>query len=126
MLPSKEIRIDKWLWSVRLFKTRSQATDACRKGRVLIRDIPVKPSHVVRMNEIILVKNPPAVLSYLVKDLPLRRLPAKDVPIYCENITPQEELDKLSQTDTFFIKRDKGTGRPTKKERRTLDKMRGW
>ncbi len=124
MPSSKDIRIDKWLWSVRLFKTRSQASDACRKGKVLIREIPVKPSHIVRSNDIILVKHPPAIFSYLVKGLPVRRLPAKEVPSYSENITPQAELDKLIQADTFFIKRDRGTGRPTKKERRTLDKMR--
>ncbi len=124
MPSSKDIRIDKWLWSVRLFKTRSQASDACRKGKVLIREIPVKPSHIVRINDIILLKHPPAIFSYLVKGLPVRRLPAKEVPSYSENITPQAELDKLIQADTFFIKRDRGTGRPTKKERRTLDKMR--
>jgi ribosome-associated heat shock protein Hsp15 len=126
MPASKEIRIDKWLWSVRLFKTRSQATDACRKGKILIRDVPVKPSHIVRINEIILVKHPPAVFSYLVKELPVRRLPAKEVPAYSKNITPQEELDKLAAADTFFIKRDKGTGRPTKKDRRTLDSFSEW
>lgn len=122
---SKDIRIDKWLWSVRLFKTRSQAADACRKGKVLIRDIPAKPSHIVRINEIILVKHPPAIFSYLVKGLTVRRLPAKEVPLYSENITQQAELDKLIQADTFFIKRDKGTGRPSKKERRMLDKLKG-
>ena len=126
MLTSKDIRIDKWLWSIRLFKTRSQATDACHSGKVLIRNVPVKPSHIVKINEIILLKHPPAIFSYLVKGLPVRRLPAKEVPLYSENITPQTELDKLIQADTFFIKRDKGSGRPTKKERRTLDKMRGW
>ena len=122
---SKDIRIDKWLWAIRLFKTRSQATDACRKGRVLIRDFPVKPSHIVRINETILVKHPPAIFSYFVKGLPVRRLPAKEVLLYSENITPQSEFDKLIQADTFFIRRDKGSGRPTKKERRTLDKLSG-
>jgi ribosome-associated heat shock protein Hsp15 len=124
-LTSKDIRIDKWLWLVRLFKTRSQATDACRKGKVLIRNVPVKPSHIIRLNEIVILKHPPAVFSYLIKGIPVRRLPAKVVPQYSENITPQSELDKLIQADTFFIKRDKGTGRPTKKERRMLDKLRG-
>src|SRR4030043_2222850 len=123
MPASQDIRIDKWLWSFRLFKTRRQATDACRKGKILIRDIAVKASHIVKVNEIILVKRPPAVFSYLVKGLPVRRLPAKEVPLYSENITPQEELDKLVQADTFFIKRDKGSGRPTKKDRRTLDHL---
>jgi ribosome-associated heat shock protein Hsp15 len=126
MLTPKDIRIDKWLWMVRLFKTRSQATDACRKGKILIRNIPVKPSRIVKLNEIILVKHSPAIFSYLVKGLPVRRLPAKDVAEYSENITPQEELDKLTQADTFFIRRDKGAGRPTKKDRRTLDRMKGW
>ena len=126
MLIRKDIRIDKWLWTVRLFKTRSQATDACRKGKIMIRDMPVKPSHIVKLNEIILVKHPPAIFSYLVKGISHRRLPAKEVAEYTENITPQEELDKLVQADTFFIKRDKGTGRPTKKERRTLDHLRGY
>ena len=123
---STEIRIDKWLWCVRLFKTRSQATDACRKGKIIINGIPVKPSHIVRINEVVMVKHPPAIFSYLVKGLPFRRLPAKEVSFYSENITPQEEFDKLMQADTFFIKRDRGTGRPTKKDRRTLDKMSGW
>jgi ribosome-associated heat shock protein Hsp15 len=123
MHTSNDIRIDKWLWTVRLFKTRSQASEACRKGKVLIRNVPVKPSHVVRINEVIFVKHPPAIFSYLVKGLPVRRLPAKEVPSYTENITPHAELDKLIQADTFFIKRDKGTGRPTKKERRRLDKL---
>jgi ribosome-associated heat shock protein Hsp15 len=126
MLNPKDIRIDKWLWTVRLFKTRSQATDACRKGKILIRDIPVKPSHIVKLNEIILMKHPPAIFSYLVKGIPSRRLPAKEVAEYTENITPQDELDKLVQVDTFFIKREKGTGRPTKKNRRTLDRLMEW
>jgi ribosome-associated heat shock protein Hsp15 len=122
----QDIRIDKWLWAVRIFKTRSQATEACRKGKILINDNPVKPSHAVRINEIIRVKHPPAVFSYLVKGLLGKRLSAKEVVHYVENITPREELDKLFQADTFFIKRDKGTGRPTKRDRRTIDKLRGW
>jgi ribosome-associated heat shock protein Hsp15 len=126
MLTPKEIRIDKWLWTVRLFKTRSQATDACRKGKILVRNLPVKPSHIVKLNEIILVKHPPAIFSYLVKGLPVRRLPAKEVAEYTENITPQEELDKITQADTFFIKRDKGAGRPTKKDRRSLNRLGEW
>jgi ribosome-associated heat shock protein Hsp15 len=121
----KDIRIDKWLWAVRIFKTRSQATEACRKGKILINDTAVKPSHTVKINEIIRIKYPPAIFSYLVKGLLEKRLSVKEVIHFVENITPHEELDKLTQADTFFIKRDKGTGRPTKKDRRTLDKMRG-
>jgi ribosome-associated heat shock protein Hsp15 len=126
MLNQKDIRIDKWLWAVRLFKTRSQATDACRKGKILINNLPVKPSHIVKLDEIISVKHPPAIFSYLVKGLPVRRLPAKEVAEYTKNITPREEVDKLAQADTFFIKRDKGAGRPTKKDRRNLDSLGGW
>jgi ribosome-associated heat shock protein Hsp15 len=122
MLIEKELRIDKWLWAVRIFKTRSMATAACRKGRIMIRQVPVKPSRNVNVNDIVEVKRPPVVYTYRVKGLLCKRLSARRVQEYVENLTPQEELDKLAQKDTFFIKRDKGTGRPTKKERRIIDK----
>jgi ribosome-associated heat shock protein Hsp15 len=125
MLVEKDLRIDKWLWAVRIFKTRSQATAACRKGRVMIGHNPVKPSRVLKINDIVEVKRPPVNYSYRVKGLLAKRLSARRIVEYVENITPPEELNKLSQRDTFFIKRDKGTGRPTKKERRVIERLTG-
>ena len=125
MLIDKQIRVDKWLWAVRIFKTRKQATEACKKGKILIRDQPVKPSRILKVNDIVRVKKPPAVYSYKVTGLLAKRLSARLVQDYVENITPEEELEKLRVRETFFISRDKGSGRPTKKERRTMDKLRG-
>lgn len=125
MLINNEVRVDKWLWAVRIFKTRSQATEACKKGRVLIAEQAVKASRVLRINDIVQVKKPPVLYSYRVLGLLEKRLSAKAVQEYIENITPEEETDKLKVRETFFIKRDRGTGRPTKKERRTIDKLRG-
>lgn len=125
MLVEKDLRIDKWLWAVRIFKTRSQATSACRKGRVMINHNQVKPSRVLKINDIVEVKRPPVNYSYRVKGLLAKRLSARRILEYVENITPPEELNKLTQRDTFFIKRDKGTGRPTKKERRVIERLAG-
>ena len=124
MLIDKQIRVDKWLWAVRIFKTRNQATEACKKGRILIREQPVKPSRVLRINDIIQVKKPPVVYSYKVTGLLAKRLSARLVKDYIEDVTPKQELEKLKVRETFFISRDKGSGRPTKKERRTMDKLR--
>ena len=125
MLIDKQIRVDKWLWAVRIFKTRNQATEACKKGRILIQDIPVKPSRVLRVNDVIQVKRPPLVYSYRVTGLLAKRLSARLVQEYVADITPESELEKLKVRDTFFISRDRGSGRPTKKERRIIDKLRG-
>lgn len=125
MLIEKDLRIDKWLWAVRIFKTRSQATAACRKGRVMIHHTPVKPSRILKINDIIEVKRPPLNYSYRVKGLLGKRLSARRILEYVENITPPEELNKFAQRNTFFIKRDKGTGWPTKRERRIIDKITG-
>ena len=125
MLTDKQIRVDKWLWAVRLYKTRNQATEACKKGRILIREQPVKPSRVLRVNDIVQVKKPPVVYSYKVTGLLSKRLSARLVQDYILDVTPEQELEKLKVRETFFINRDKGSGRPTKKERRTMDKLRG-
>mgnify|MGYP001138201829 CR=1 FL=1 len=125
MLIDKQIRVDKWLWAVRIFKTRSQATEACKKGRILIRGQALKPSRILKVNDIIQVKKPPVVYSYKVTGLLAKRLSARLVQDYMENITPEQELEKLKVRETFFISRDKGSGRPTKKERRTMDKLKG-
>jgi ribosome-associated heat shock protein Hsp15 len=118
-------RIDKWLWAVRIFKTRSQASEACRKGRIIINGIQVKPSRDIRTGEIILIRKPPAVYTYRVISLLQKRQSAPLAKECYEDLTTIEELNKLKINDTLFFKRDRGAGRPTKKERRILDKMRG-
>ena len=117
----KAVRIDKFLWAVRVFKTRTLATDACRKGKVTVDEMPAKPSRTVTTGDVIRVKKMPVVYSYRVKDPIEKRVGAKIVEEFVENFTPQEELQKLELQDDFFVKRDRGTGRPTKKERRLLD-----
>lgn len=120
-----ENRIDKYLWSIRVYKTRALATEECKKGRVSINDMSVKPSRSVKAGEIISVRKMPVVYSYRVIEPIQKRVGAKLVAQYAEDITPQEELDKLNQQDDFFYKRERGTGRPTKKERRDLDRLKG-
>lgn len=126
MLQHEEnLRIDKWLWAVRIFKTRSQASEACKKGRVLINNVQVKPSRVLKVGEIVIFKNPPVTYSFLVKGLLGKRQSAKIAADYVENITPEEELIKLDiKNFTGFEIRDRGVGRPTKKERRLIDDLK--
>lgn len=119
------VRVDKWLWAVRIYKTRSQATEACRKGRVSIDGQPVKPSRILKENDVIRVRISPVTYTYRVLGLLGKRMSAKAVRDYMENMTPQEETDKLKVRDGFFIVRNRGAGRPTKKERRIIDKLRG-
>lgn len=117
------MRIDKFLWFVRIYKTRSIATEACRSGKVLIDNQVVKPSREVKLNEIVEVKKMPVLYRYKVKQLLKSRVGAKLVNEYIEDITPREELDKLKiQQEMDYGKRDRGTGRPTKKDRRDIDK----
>lgn len=119
-MPSS-VRIDKYLWAVRIFKTRTLATEACKKGKITVDDMPAKPSRTIGAGDVIEVKKMPVVYSYRVKDPIEKRVGAKIVDQYVENITSQEELQKLEMQDDFFVKRDRGAGRPTKKERRLLD-----
>jgi len=123
MITDKDIRVDKWLWAVRVFKTRSAASEACRKGKVLVNNSPVKPSRVLKINDVVSVRRQPVLFSYKVRGLLGKRLSARLITDYVENITPASELEKLRQAETFFIQRDKGSGRPTKKERRSIDKI---
>ena len=119
-----EVRLDKYLWAVRIFKTRSNAAEAIRNNRVLVNDNTCKPSREVRTGDEISVKRMPVVYRYRVLDYVSSRQPAKNVPLYCLNITPQEELDKLSAPrETIFVFRERGAGRPTKKERREIDSL---
>ena len=118
---SNEIRLDKYLWAVRIFKTRSDAADAIRQNRVLVNDAYAKPSREVKVGDMISVRRERVHYSYKVLDLVSSRQPAKNVPMYCLNCTPQEELDKLNVPhETIFVFRERGMGRPTKKDRRNI------
>ena len=121
---SKSVRIDKYLWAVRIYKTRTLATEACKKGKVTMNDAPVKASRMVSTGDVVEVKKLPVVYRYRILDPIEKRVGAKIVDQYVEDITPEEELQKLELQDDFFVKRDRGAGRPTKKERRLLDDLR--
>ena len=119
-----DIRLDKYLWAVRVFKTRSDAAEAIRNNRVMVNDGYCKPSREVKIGDEISVKRMPVIYRYKVVGLVSSRQPAKNVPDYCVNITPEDELAKLSAPrETIFVFRDRGTGRPTKKERREIDAL---
>ena len=121
---AEETRIDKYLWSIRVFKTRSDATDACKGGKVRINGADIKPSKTIKPGDIIAVRKGAVCYQYRVLAIIDKRQGAKLVPQFAENITPQDELDKLkAPVETFFLKRDRGSGRPTKKERRQMDTL---
>jgi len=121
---AKNVRIDKYLWAVRIYKTRTLATEACKKGRVSVDDMPAKPSRTVTAGDVIEVKKVPVLYSYRILDPIEKRVGAKIVDQFGENITPEDELHKLEMQDDFFVKRKRGAGRPTKRERRLLDDIR--
>ncbi|HOW08417.1 MAG TPA: RNA-binding S4 domain-containing protein [Bacteroidales bacterium] len=122
MPETKAVRIDKFLWSVRIYKTRTIATEACKKGRIIINDIQVKPSRIISAGEIIVVKKPPVSFTFRVIEPVENRVGAKLAGNYVEDLTPEEEKQKLEFKNAGFSGyREKGTGRPTKKERRDLD-----
>jgi ribosome-associated heat shock protein Hsp15 len=120
----EEVRIDKWLWAVRIFKTRTIAVEACKKGRVMIDNVAVKPSRNIRVGDVVQVRKPPVTYSFKVLALSQNRMGAKLVPQFMENVTPpdQYELLELSKI-SGFVDRQRGTGRPTKKERRDLEQF---
>ncbi|NLB93237.1 MAG: RNA-binding S4 domain-containing protein [Bacteroidales bacterium] len=119
---AESVRIDKWMWAVRLFKTRSQATEACRKGRVEIGNLPVKPSREIRVGEIIKIRRQPINRSYKVLALSEKRMSAKLTENFLEDVTPPEELEIPEiQKQMNWIIRERGSGRPTKRDRRKLD-----
>ena len=122
----EEVRIDKYLWSIRVYKTRSEATDACKGGKIRLNGGDVKPSKTVKVGDVLVARKGPVTYTYRILQLIDKRQGAKLVPNYAENLTPQEELDKLrAPVETFFLKRDRGTGRPTKKDRRQMDSLWG-
>ena len=119
------VRIDKYLWAVRLYKTRSEATDACNGNKVRINGTVSKPSKAVKIGDTVEVHKGLAVLSYKVLQLSENRMGAQLVPEYAEDKTPESERAKLhAPKETVVLRRDKGAGRPTKKDRRTLDALR--
>ncbi len=119
-----EVRIDKWLWAVRIFKTRTVATEACKKGRVTVGGVAVKPSRPLKIGETVSVRKPPVTYSFRVLALTQNRLGAKLVPDYMENVTPESELHLLDVVKVSgFINRRKGLGRPTKREGRQLQQF---
>ncbi|MDE7388972.1 MAG: RNA-binding S4 domain-containing protein, partial [Muribaculaceae bacterium] len=119
-----EARVDKWLWAMRVFKTRTVATDACKKGRVTVNDAPAKPSRPIKPGDVVKVRKSPVTYSFLVKAVAQNRLGAKLVPEYMENITPKSELDLLEVVKiSGFVDRRKGLGRPTKREGRELSRF---
>ncbi len=122
----ESVRIDKWLWAVRVFKTRTIASEACKKGRVLIDNNSVKPSRMISVGEVVQVKKPPVTYSFKVLDIAQKRMGAKLVPGFMENVTPPEEYEVLEMNKlSGFIDRQRGSGRPTKKERRDLEDFTG-
>lgn len=126
-----EVRIDKWMWAMRIFKTRTISTEACKKGRVSVGDVIAKPSRMIKVGDVVNVRKPPITYSFRVKALTENRLGAKLVPEYLENITPQSQYDLLDVVKiSGFIDRRKGLGRPTKREARELSMFKeesyGW
>jgi ribosome-associated heat shock protein Hsp15 len=125
-------RIDKWLWAARVYKTRSLAANACKNGRVTIEGVNVKPSHMIKRGEVISVKKPPITYSYMVLDCIEQRVGAKLLPDVYKNVTDPKQYELLEMSRiSGFVDRARGTGRPTKKERRALDSfvdpvMFGW
>lgn len=122
----EEVRIDKYLWSIRVYKTRTDATDACKGGKVRVNGADIKPSKAVKVGDTIVARKGPVTYTYKVVQLVDKRQGAKRVPEYAENLTSAEELAKLrAPVETFFLKRDRGAGRPTKKDRRQMESLWG-
>ena len=120
----EEVRIDKYLWSIRVYKTRTDATDACKGGKVRVNGADTKPSKSVKVGDTIVARKGAVTYTYKVLKLIDKRQGPKLVPDYAENLTPAEELAKLrAPVETFFLKRDRGAGRPTKKDRRQMEDL---
>ena len=119
-----EARIDKWMWAVRIFKTRTIAAEACKKGRISINGALAKASRMVKPGDVVQVRKPPVTYSFKVVQTIEKRVGVKLVADVMENVTPPEQYELLELSKVSgFINRAKGTGRPTKKERRTLEEF---
>lgn len=121
-----EVRIDKWMWATRIFKTRTIASEACKKGRIMIGGTTVKSSRCIKVGDVIQVRKPPVTYSFKVLELTEKRMGAKLVAQFLENVTPPEQYEILEMNRiSGFVNRAKGTGRPTKKDRRELVEFAG-
>lgn len=121
-----EARIDKWMWATRIFKTRTIAAEACKKGRIVMNGSPVKPARMVKSGDVIQVRKPPIVYSFRVLQAIEKRVGAKLVSEYMENITTLDQYELLEMSKiSGFVNRAKGTGRPTKRDRRELEEFAG-
>lgn len=117
-----EARIDKWLWATRIFKTRTIAAEACKKGRISINGAQAKPARMIKAGDTIQVRKPPVTYSFKVLQAIEKRVGAKLVPEVMENVTTPDQYELLEMNRiSGFIDRARGTGRPTKKDRRDLD-----
>lgn len=119
-----DIRIDKWLWAVRIFKTRTLASDECKRGLVKINDLPAKPSRTISIGDVVKVRKNSVNREYKVLDVIGKRVGAKLVPEFMKDITPDSELEIIEMKRLMsHAQRDRGAGRPTKRDRRVIDKM---
>ncbi|MDR1747159.1 MAG: RNA-binding S4 domain-containing protein [Tannerella sp.] len=119
-----EVRIDKWMWATRIFKTRTIAAEACKKNRVSVNGAQAKPSRMIKRGDVLQIRKPPITLSFKVLDLTEHRMGAKLTPSYIENVTPPEQYELLELNKIAgFVDRARGLGRPTKKERRDLEQF---
>ena len=119
-----EARIDKWLWAARIFKTRTLASEACKKGRVSSNGTTLKASKIVKVGDVIDVKKPPITYSFRIKQAIEKRVGAKLIPDVLENVTRPDQYELLEMNKiSGFVNRARGTGRPTKKDRRSLDEF---
>lgn len=127
MATIEKVRVDKWLWSVRIFKSRTQATDACKSGKVKVNDSLAKPSQLIQRGDHLLVKKNGFQLQYKAVDLIRKRVGAPIAQACYEDLTPAEELNKYN---SWFVgkgkteHREKGAGRPTKKDRRNIERFK--
>lgn len=126
-MSTEEVRIDKYIWAVRLFKTRSLAAEECKRGRVTINGSPTKPSRMVKANDVIEIIKPPVTYTYKVLQLSGKRMGAKLVPDFLKDTTTADQIEVLEmQKLSYALGRKRGTGRPTKRERRDIDKLMDW
>ena len=119
-----EVRIDKYLWAIRAFKTRTDATEACKGGKVKVGPVNAKPSKAVQAGDVITVRKGIVTYTYQVVQPTETRVGAKLVPDFALDLTPESEREKLhAPVETFFVTRERGAGRPTKKDRREMEKL---